>query len=69
MREFHITFTINDEGLSIVSRNEGFTGLELIGLLDLKRDDLIKQIADPTQFTRTAVYDYGKKDIIEDKEK
>ena len=69
MHKFKITFEMTANGLRIESENMGFTGLELIGLLELKKSDILKQIEEPTKYNRTSVYEYGKKDIIEDKEK
>lgn len=68
MRSFHMTFIIDDDGLLIVDgENNGFTGLELVGALDFKKNDILKQIMEPAKFNRTIVYGDGRKEIFEDK--
>ena len=56
MREFCMRVLEHDDGdITIEGSNNGFTVIELIGIFDLKKYDLLKQADEPTSFTRTAV--------------
>jgi hypothetical protein len=44
MKEFIIKFTANEGHMEIESKNEGFNGLEIIGMLTLKIDDIRDQV-------------------------
>lgn len=43
MKRFSITFTIYDEQMEINTEVEGFSGLEMLAALDIKREDIMNQ--------------------------
>ena len=50
----------DDDRLGVKSQNDGFSSLELLGLLDLKRDDILRQIkgeVKPDTFKRELIKD------------
>ena len=54
MKKFEIIFTMNDDGaISISGENNGFTALEAIALLEMKKSDVLDQVNKPTKFART----------------
>ena len=69
MREFCMRILEYDDGhITIEGSNDGFTVIELIGLFDLKKYDLLKQADRPTNYTRTAVGKDGTTVDISEKE-
>ena len=69
MKEFCMRIRMDDDGgVTIDGTNAGFTVIELIGLLDLKKYDLLKQADDPTSYTRTAKRKNGEEVVISEKE-
>ena len=70
MKRFIITFTENDNyEVECRAVNEGFTGMELIGLLEVKKADILKQFTYPNLFKRYVVDDDNEmKEIIEESE-
>ena len=53
MKKFEIIFTMDDDGvISISGENNGFTALEAIALLEMKKSDVLDQVNKPTKFTR-----------------
>lgn len=67
-KQFTLTFTDENGTLSIDGNNNGFTALEIIGLLSLKLDDIVKQVNEPTKFTRTATDGDSTIEIADKKE-
>ena len=58
MKKFEMMVTLDDDGyINIVGHNDGFTGIEIIGFLEAKKQDLIEQMNHPEKFkyTRTCV--------------
>lgn len=65
MKEFCMRVRMDEEAgrVDIDATNDGFNVFELIAILDLKKDDLIRQAQEPTKFTRTIKTPAGDKDI------
>ena len=60
MKKFVITFTENENGtIECHAVNQGFTGMELLGLLDVKKADVLKQYMHPDRFERHIIDDDG----------
>ena len=60
MKKFVITFTENENGtVECHAINQGFTGMELLGLLDMKKADVLKQFMYPDLFERRIIDDDG----------
>ena len=57
MRMYELKFTImEDTGkLCISATNDGFTSMELIALLEMKKNDILAQIAPDAHFKRVFV--------------
>ena len=70
MKKFELTVTEENGQLNTIGNNDGFNALELVGLLELKKQDVINQIKHPEKFkhTRTVVKD-GEKIAIEEVDK
>jgi len=60
-----IEFILEDNELTMNSWNDGFDVLQIIGLLERKKDDLLTQIRDSANFDRKCVTDDGVIDITE----
>lgn len=70
MRKFKLMMTQDDDGrITMEGCNEGFTASEIIGFLEIKKQDFIDQVTDTrsVRFKRTAVVDGKAYDISEDK--
>ena len=60
MKIFTITFTENENGnVECRATNQGFTGMELLGLLEVKKADVLKQFMYPDAFERRIIDDDG----------
>lgn len=70
MKRFVITFTEKEnERVECHTVNEGFSGMELIGLLEVKKCDVVKQFMFPELFKRHFVDDDGKtSQLVEESE-
>lgn len=68
MERFELVATSINGNLTIETKNEGFNALELIGILDTKRDDIVRQVNCEADFKRTFVNDDGSKEDILNKE-
>ena len=58
MKKFEMTVTLADnDGFSVEVNNNGFNALEIIGFLEMKKQDILEQINHPEKFEyrRTAV--------------
>jgi len=64
MKKFSLSFEYTDNGmLNFESTNDGFTGIELLGLLDWKIDDILQQVKGnikPDVVKRTVISDADK---------
>lgn len=68
MRKFTMIATMDENGsVYLDTKNEGFSGCEILGLLECKRDDIVHQIKNYTDFKRTFVED-GKEVNIEEEQ-
>ena len=66
MREFCLRAREDDTGEIVIdATNTGFTPLELIALLDLKKHDIMRQVDNPNAYTRTCIDEDGKRVEIE----
>ena len=53
MKKFTLTLTEKENGDStVITKNDGFTGLELLGFLEMKQQDILEQIRHPAKFVR-----------------
>ena len=43
MKEYRLRITENEDGLYVGSENEGFSAMELIGMLEMKKHDIVRQ--------------------------
>ena len=63
-KRFSITATIDENHkMNVSTENEGMSALEIVGILECKKQDIIKQIYESTQFTRTLVKDKKEESI------
>ena len=54
MKEFTIKITFDSDGMSNTTvTNDGFNALELLGLLEMKKMDIIDQCINPEKFKMT----------------
>jgi hypothetical protein len=61
MKTYTLEITVDDENkMRVRSTNTGFSPLELLGLLDLKRDDVLRQVKGEIK------PDVFKRDLIEE---
>lgn len=68
MKQFVITFTEKENGeVECSAVNKGFTGMELIGLLEVKKADVLKQFMYPERFKRHIIDDTNS-EIVEESE-
>ena len=47
-------FNTETEHLKIHKTNQGFTALEILGIMEMQQHDLLKQIYNPNDFERVA---------------
>ena len=66
MKEYILKVKMVGDRLEMDSTNVGFEPLELVGILDLKRQDLVHQIGEFTAFRRTVETESGKVVNIEE---
>ncbi len=59
MKRFSITFTIYDEQMEIKTEVEGFSTLEMLAALDIKREDIMDQCIHSAEFKRTRKFPDG----------
>jgi len=55
MKKFELVVEVSDNTLSMSGTNDGFTALELIALLDIKKLDIIEQFTKHGNFTHRRV--------------
>lgn len=70
MKKFVLTFTVGDDGmLRCTGENNGFTALELLGMLETKKTDIVDQMMHSELFKRYAVDSDGvRKEIVKEGE-
>ena len=68
MKRFTMTVTMDDDGyVSISTENGGFTGGEIVGLLEMKKLDLLAQMNPNANFKRFLLNrDGSKTEIVEE---
>lgn len=69
MKKFTMTVTIENEKVNAHSHNDGLSGLEIIGILQLKINDIVCQMKHPSQFERVLVEDGQEFKIVEEEDK
>lgn len=54
-KRFELVFEVDEvnEKLNISGTNEGFSGFELVGILECKKQDIIDQMTSRAKFNRT----------------
>ncbi len=66
MKRYELIFTKEEDGtIRCDTINEGFSGIELLSFLEVKRDDLKAQLYNNTKFTRTLLDMNGIKTEID----
>lgn len=60
VKTFRIEFVVENNELSVDSVNDGFTAIEVLGLLEYKKADIIAQIQGPDNFSRKCVNKEGQ---------
>ena len=68
MAKFELVVTRNGDDWKFNTYNDGFTAVELIGMLDMKKTDVLNQINEFTKFERTVIDNEGNKIDISEKE-
>ena len=63
VKTYWVEFILEDNKLTMNSHNDGFDVLQLIGLLERKKDDLLNQVRDSANFDRKCVTSDGELDI------
>lgn len=71
MSTYSLKFEDNGETIQCDAKNDGFSILEMIGMLEVKKDDLMRQLKDKNEFThkRISVPPDDVLDVIEDASK
>ena len=67
-KTFRVEFVVENNELRVDSVNDGFTAIEVLGLLEYKKADIIAQIQGPDNFSRKCVSKEGQMLGIEKKE-
>lgn len=68
-KKFVLTATEKDGQGLIDCENDGFTALEILGILEAKRSDIIDQMKHPAEFKRYTIDKNGRKsEIVKEKE-
>lgn len=63
MKRLEIKVEVSNEGvITMETTNDGFTAPEIIGLLELKKMDIVEQCVNPQKFIHRRIYkdEYGK---------
>lgn len=68
MSTYSLKFEDNGDTIRCDAKNDGFSILEMIGMLEVKKDDLMRQLKDKNKFThrRIGVPPDDVLDVIED---
>jgi hypothetical protein len=67
MAKFELVATKENGQVCFETRNDGFNALELVGILESKKIDILNQVNNFEKFKRTLIED-GTKTDISDKE-
>lgn len=70
-KKFEMVVSLTEDGkFETTVNNDGFNALEIIGFLEMKKQDVLDQINHPENFkyTRTFTNENGEKIAIEEKE-
>ena len=59
MKRFKIIYTIDDDQMKIETYVDGFSTLEMLAALDIKREDIMNQCTHSTEFKRTRKFPDG----------
>ena len=68
MRTYRLEFIDTDTGATVTGETDGFSVLELISMLELKKLDLIRQANESTKYARTVHLENGNIVDISEKE-
>ena len=70
MKKYEVIFTMeNEDGpLRVSTRNDGFSSIELIALLEMKKTDILAQICPDADFKRVFVDENGAEKEIKEAE-
>lgn len=64
-KEFILSFVEEDGVLNIGGENKGFSAAELIGMLHLKLDDIVRQVNNSTRFERVVKTDNATINVVD----
>lgn len=68
MKKYEVVWTeLSDGSFRCDANNDGFSGMEILSLLELKRDDVKAQLYNDTKFTRTILDMNGIREEIANK--
>ena len=62
--DIKITFDTTTNTLNTTSEVEGFDALEILGLLELRKQDIMQQLYNPNEFERVRKYENGESDKV-----
>ena len=65
-KSFKLTAYETREGTMVETENEGYNAIEIIGLLEAKKRDIIEQIYNPEKFKRINVSDGTEIEVREE---
>ena len=68
MKKYEVDWTeLSDGSVRCHANNDGFSGMEILSLLEVKRDDVKAQLYNDTKFTRTILDMNGIREKIANK--
>ena len=68
MKKYEVVWTeLSDGSVRCHANNDGFSGMEILRLLEVKRDDVKAQLYNDTKFTRTILDMNGIREKIANK--
>lgn len=68
MKKYEVVWTeLEDGSFRCDANNDGFSGMEILSLLEVKRDDVKAQLYNDTKFTRTILDMNGIREKIANK--
>ncbi len=68
MKRFELIVTEKNGNFNFTAENNGFNALELIAILEMKKNDVIVQVQAQTEYDRTTIIDGKKFKIVESEE-
>lgn len=69
MKRFQIIYTIDDDQMKIETYVDGFSNLEMLAALDIKREDIMNQCIHFAEFKRTRKFPDGTEMEVTKKKK